>query len=86
MKRAELENGIVSLMDAMGNETDVEKAKRTYAKGLSQLIEDFVKSAKVTVIAESGQIAVTGSATNQANPAPISIIGNPDGAIKGGLE
>ena len=82
LDKATLKNDIKSLRDAMKNIDDPVQANEYYAEQLSTIIDKFVKTAKVTVIAPSGLISVVGSPTAQANPAPITITGTP---VTGGL-
>lgn len=54
------------------------------AETLAGIIYDFVKSAEVTVTALTGEVAVQGSATAQANVAPLTFKGG-DATHSGGL-
>lgn len=56
-------------MESEGNTAD------SVADALATAIDTYVKSAKVTVTAPTGAIAVQGSATAQSNVVPIQIEG-----------
>lgn len=64
-----LKNALKTIMQTEGNDAD------SAANALANAIDAYVKSAKVTVTAPIGAIAVQGSPTAQSNVAPISIEG-----------
>ena len=64
-----LKNELKTIMQTEGNDAD------SVANALANAIDAYVKSAKVTVTAPIGAIAVQGSPTAQSNVAPISIEG-----------
>lgn len=64
-----LKNALKTIMQTDGNDAD------SAANALANAIDAYVKSAKVTVTAPIGAIAVQGSPTAQSNVAPISIEG-----------
>lgn len=46
------------------------------AEAIASVVDSYVRSADVTVIADVGTINVAGSPTNQSNAVPITIEGN----------
>lgn len=64
-----LKNALKTIMTTEGNDAD------SAANALAAAIDDYVKSAKVTVTALPGTIAVQGSPTAQSNVVPIQIEG-----------
>jgi hypothetical protein len=64
-----LKNALKTIMQTEGNDAD------SAANALANAIDAYVKSAKVTVTAPIGAIAVQGSPKAQSNVAPISIEG-----------
>lgn len=72
-----LKNDIKALRQAMESKENPAEANEYYASQLAIIIEKFVKSADVKVIATPGLIAVQGSPSAQANVSPIVIEGKP---------
>lgn len=64
-----LKNALKTIMQTNGNDAD------SAANALANAIDTYVKSAKVTVTAQPGTIAVQGSPTAQSNVVPIQIEG-----------
>lgn len=64
-----LKSAIKTIMQTEGNDAD------SAATALANAIDEYVKSAKVTVTALPGTIAVQGSPTAQSNVVPIQIEG-----------
>lgn len=77
LDRNTLKNDIKSLRQHMQTIEDPAEANEYYASQLANIIEKFVKTADVKVIAPTGLIAVQGSPSAQANVAPITIEGKP---------
>jgi hypothetical protein len=53
-----------------------EAAAKEIASAIAETVDEYVKTATVTVTASAGQIAVEGSASAQTNVTPIVIEGN----------
>lgn len=70
LNKETLKSSLKSIMETEGNNAE------TAAAALADAIDDYIKTAKVTVTALPGTIAVQGSATAQSNVAPITIEGN----------
>lgn len=87
LNKTKLVNDLKNLRAYMKTVNDANIADDEYANRLANLIEDYVKSAEVTVVAPTGLISVVGSPSAQANANPISIPGNPNLSppLKGGL-
>lgn len=64
-----LKNALKTIMQTDGNDAD------SAANALANAIDAYVKTAKVTVTAPTGAIAVQGSPTAQSNVVPIQIEG-----------
>lgn len=73
-----LETALKAIFEANGNDAE------SVATAMSNAIETYVKGAEVTVTALTGEIAVQGSPTAQANAAPITLKGG-DTTHTGGL-
>lgn len=64
-----LKSSLKTIFETEGNTAE------SAANALANAIDDYVKSAKVTVTAQPGTIAVQGSPTAQSNVVPIQIEG-----------
>lgn len=73
-----LKNSILEIMQTDGNSAE------SAAEALADAIDTYVKGAEVTVTALIGEVAVQGSATAQANRAPLTFKGG-DLSHTGGL-
>lgn len=65
-----LKSSLKNIMESEGNTAD------SVADALATAIDNFVKSAKVTVTAPTGAIQVQGSPSAQSNVTPIQIEGS----------
>lgn len=65
-----LKSSLKNIMESEGNNAD------SVADALATAIDNYVKSAKVTVTAPTGAIQVQGSPSAQSNVAPIQIEGS----------
>lgn len=78
-------NGLKTALKAIFSaQRDPETAAETAADELANAIETYVKGAEVTVTALTGEVAVQGSPTAQANVDPLTFKGG-DGLHSGGL-
>lgn len=78
-------NGLKTALKAIFSaQRDPETAAETAADELANAIDTYVKGAEVTVTALTGEVAVQGSATAQANVAPLTFKGG-DATHVGGL-
>lgn len=64
-----LKSALKNIMESEGNTAD------SVAEAIATAVDYYVKSAKVTVTAQPGTIAVQGSPTAQSNVVPIQIEG-----------
>jgi len=62
----------------------VDTAMTNLANAIAGQVDAYIKTAEVTVTALTGEVSVQGSATAQANVAPITLTGN-DATHSGGL-
>lgn len=65
-----LKSSLKTIFETEGNTAE------SVATAIANAVETYVKSAKVTVTAPTGAIAVQGSPSAQSNVAPISIEGS----------
>ena len=78
-------NGLKTALKAIFSvQRDPETAAETAADELANAIETYVKGAEVTVTALTGEVAVQGTATAQANGTPLTFKGG-DATHTGGL-
>ena len=74
-----LKNGIKSLLSSMRSSSEKEEnagsVADNFASELASMIETYVKSGEVVVTVKSGEIAVQGSATSQANVSVLTLKG-----------
>ncbi len=76
MNKVALTNAIKAAMDqamtsSENSGADSDAIRTQFAQSLSDAMEDFVKTASITI--NPGLIQVTGTAAAQSNPAPIVI-------------
>lgn len=70
LNKTQLQTDILALLNNSYSETENGAQVRIdFANSLGDLIDAYVKSARITV--PSGVVLVSGTATNQSNPAPI---------------
>lgn len=74
--KTDLENAL-NEVESANNKDGVTspQAAKTLAAALAGVIDSYIKSAVVKVIAAPGQIAVTGTPAAQSNAAPIELQG-----------
>lgn len=78
-------NGLKTALKAIFSaQREPETAAETAADELANAIETYVKGAEVTVTALTGEVAVQGTASAQANVAPLTFKGG-DLTHTGGL-
>lgn len=71
--KSEILNAFTS--QANNGNTSASETASALAEAIANAVEKYVKSGTVKVTANTGQIAVQGSATAQANVSPITIEG-----------
>lgn len=69
LDKSTLKSSLQSIFETEGNTSE------SVATAIADAVDAYVKSAKVTVTALPGEIAVQGSATAQSNVVPIQIEG-----------
>lgn len=72
LNKTALENALKTIFTT---ERDPATAAAKAASEIAKAIDDYVKTAKVTVVAPTGAISVTGSPSAQSNAQPITITG-----------
>lgn len=72
LNKTALEKALKNVFTA---ERDPETAAAKAAAEIAKAIDDYVKTAKVTVVAPTGAISVVGSPSAQSNAQPITITG-----------
>lgn len=78
LDKATLKASIKSIMESDGNDAE------SVATAMADAIDTYVKGAEVTVTALTGEVAVQGSPTAQANVDPLTFKGG-DALHVGGL-
>jgi len=77
LDKASLKSSLKSAFTSLQNSQNLEpdSSADVIATAIAQAIDTFIKSGTVKVTADTGLISVTGSATAQKNPSPITIEG-----------
>ena len=70
LNKAQLQTDILALLNASYSETENgAQVRQDFANSLGDLIDAYVKSARITI--PSGAVIVTGTASTQNNPSAI---------------
>ncbi len=92
LDKGTLQGGIKAALKEAAKTTDPNQQDASFdafASKLADAVHSYVKTAletaKVTVVANTGDIQVAGSPSSQTNASPITLTGDPKAALKGGI-